>query len=334
LKLEEYELGEQLPPDQLLVKNEFSLISPGTELALYTGTHTGIHNPDIPFAKYPFYPGYASVGVIERAGSEAEASGYSPGDRVYSISKHAGYNRVSVSGQRDNKPVIRLPSGLSAQEAVFARLAAISMTSVYQAKAETGDIVAIFGMGLVGNLAAQLFSLRGAVPVCIDVEPRRLEMAREAGLEHRLLSGAEVKVKVKEAIRERFGAEPAIVVEATGVPALVGEALDLVKARGQVILLGSPRGTAEIKVYEHIHCKGVSLIGAHEMVQSMPGVPNRSKTTAYVMDLISKGLLRIKPLITHHLPYEQADAAYDMLLNRKNEALGVLLDWRDSSITQ
>jgi NADPH:quinone reductase-like Zn-dependent oxidoreductase len=56
--------------NQVLVATDYSLISPGTELALYTGTHTGLSNPNNSWAKYPFSPGYAIVGRVIAVGSE------------------------------------------------------------------------------------------------------------------------------------------------------------------------------------------------------------------------------------------------------------------------
>jgi threonine dehydrogenase-like Zn-dependent dehydrogenase len=220
---------------------------------------------------------------------------------------------VYVSNLQDN-PVIKLPDGLSPQEAVFARLAAISMTSLHQSRIHTGDTVVVLGMGLIGNLAAQLFALQGAVVAAVDVEPGRLDIARSVGLARTVLSAE--GVNTKEAVRDCLGVEPDIVVEATGVPALANEALELVRKRGQVVLLGSPRGTVVMKIYEHIHSKGVFLTGAHENMQKLPGVPNRGKTTAYVLDLISKGNLRVASLMTHCIPYGKAEEAYDMLLNK------------------
>ena len=56
-----------LPEKSILVKNFFSLISPGTELAFYTGTHIGLKDPKNSWASFPFFPGYASIGIVEQA---------------------------------------------------------------------------------------------------------------------------------------------------------------------------------------------------------------------------------------------------------------------------
>lgn len=308
--------------DEVLIRTEYSLISPGTELALYTGTHVGIGDPANRWAKFPFYPGYSIAGRIEAVGERVR--GFAPGDRVYTIGKHASYNTAVWNSRQ--QPLIKLADTISGEVAVFARLAAICMTSVVQSEIRFGDTAVVLGLGLIGNLAAQLYSILGANVVGVDKVERRLAIASGTAIDRVVLSRDETPLS--EQIREcTGGAEPDIVVEATGSPHLIVPALELVRRLGQAVALGSTRGNVDLNVYELIHRKGIRFIGAHEGLQNASGFPDRSTLTEYALKLIGRGALKIDPLISHHLPGREAKTGYELLLNQKDQALGVLLDW-------
>jgi threonine dehydrogenase-like Zn-dependent dehydrogenase len=170
----------------------------------------------------------------------------------------------------------------------------------------------------------------GANVIGVDLVEKRVEIAREAGIDHVLLAGE--GVDLKEKVKEITGGREAdIVVEATGSPRQVIPALDLVRKLGQVIALGSTRGTVDFNVYEYIQRKGVRFIGAYEGLAALDGFPSRETLTRHVFKLISRGALKIDPLITHKLPADEAARAYDLLLNHKDQALGVLFNWEDET---
>lgn len=311
-----------LEEKQVLVRTIHSLISPGTELALFTGTHVGIKDPNNHFAKYPFYPGYSIVGEIVEVGKEVED--FKIGDIVYALGNHAAYNIISVKNHQ--WPVIKLDDRELGEKAVFSRLAAICMTSIVQSKVQIGDIAVVLGMGMIGNLAAQLLSIKGAEVIAVDVVEERLKIANKTGIQKTILSGD--SIDLGEKLEELTGSKYAdIVIEATGSPKLIIPALEVVKPLGQVIALGSTRGNVDLNVYEYIHSKGVNFTGAHERLQDQNGFPSRLKLSKYALKLIELGALKIDPLITHKLPNNEAKHGYEMLQNQQNEALGVLLDW-------
>jgi 2-desacetyl-2-hydroxyethyl bacteriochlorophyllide A dehydrogenase len=312
-----------VPDDSILIRTAYSLISPGTELAFYTGTHIDLENPHNKWAKLPFYPGYASIGEVVGVGRSVHQ--VQVGDNVLALGHHADYDLIPYSEEY----VLPLPESIDPRHALFARLAEISSSAMVQsARFNPGYHVVVIGMGLIGNLAAQLYSLHGARVIGVDVVDQRLATAKASNIAHTIRSGPDVDLSAQ--VEQITGGNlPDIVVEATGNPTLVNVALALVRRRGQVILLGSPRGTAEIDIYRHIHSKAVSLIGAHGNVKGIDGLPSSAELLRHSLDLIAKRQLSIEPLISHQLPADEAARAYDMLLHRKEEALGVILDWRN-----
>ena len=323
LQLKEQSLTGTLQPHELLLKCVYSLISAGTELAMYTQTHIGFADPDNTYAKYPFYPGYAAVGRVEAVG--AEVSRFAPGDLVYYPGRHQTYHVDSDA----NGLLLAVPQEMSLQRVPFAAMTQIAYTSVYMSQATAGDSVAVLGLGLVGNLAAQLFTLRASPVIAVDLVEFRRQLARQAGITQTV--DAE-KVDIVHRVRELTGGlGPRTVIEATGVPALVTPALKMVRERGEVILLGSPRGTAEIDVYGDIHRMGVHLIGAHaRMVPNQPLFPSgidRAATTNQLLHLLARGHVVVDHLITDVVTPQRAEAAYNTLLSEKDKSMAILIDW-------
>jgi threonine dehydrogenase-like Zn-dependent dehydrogenase len=122
------------------------------------------------------------------------------------------------------------------------------------------------------------------------------------------------------------------VVEATGVPALVVTALETVNRLGEVILLGSTRGTVELNVYKLIQAKSTLLTGAHAGTfpeKQTPGIAHwRDKASQDTLDLMAAGRLRCAPLITHVISPAQFAEAYDGLAHQQEKYLGVVVDWK------
>src|SRR6201988_1878565 len=93
---------------QILVQTEASAVSPGTELAVYTGTHQWLKDPSLPDWKFPFRPGYSAAGTVVAVG--AEVRGWQPGDRVSYPGNHASTELLTLGHERGR--LWRLPEGL------------------------------------------------------------------------------------------------------------------------------------------------------------------------------------------------------------------------------
>jgi 2-desacetyl-2-hydroxyethyl bacteriochlorophyllide A dehydrogenase len=322
--LVEEELSEELKEGEILVKNLKTLISPGTELALYTGTHVGFRDPNNLWAKYPHYPGYISVGEVIKVGERVTT--VNEGDIILSDLNHCSYGKL----QSSNPLIIRLPSDSDLDTMLFSRMAAISFTAVISAEYTLGDNVAVLGLGLVGNLCSQLFKLSGTNVYGVEIKPSCIEKARDVGIDHVVLGGETREVK-ERLLKETKGLGFDIVVEATGVSELVNQALELVKEGGQVILLGSTRGDVNVDVYTYIHRKGITVKGAHANILNFPKIAGRIGGTRgaiiKMIDLINTGKLNVKPIITHRISPELAIEAYQWLMDKKSDALGIIINW-------
>jgi len=311
---------EALAPDQVLIRTRYSLISPGTELACLSGRE--------PWFDMPRTPGYVSVGEVVASGEAVE--GCAPGDEVFQYGAHAEYTVADAGGL-----LVRVPEGIDPKLVPFTRIATIAMTALRVSDIEVGDEVAVVGLGLVGNLAAQLARLQGGRVIGIEPNEARLESARACGLERWAPATAEA---ARETVMELTGGSGvATLIEATGIPQAAVEAITLVARRGEMILLGSPRGELQTNLtdflnYVHIASRSsVTLRGAHEWrfrVLHDPFVKHSiERNTHIAFELMRAGKLAIEPLLTHMLPPERAAEAYVGLRDQPDRYLGVLFDW-------
>jgi len=103
-----------------------------------------------------------------------------PGDRVSYGGEGSGHGETILAGRN---LVARIPDTVDFEHACFATLGSIAMNAVRIAGIGLGDVVAVIGQGLVGQLISQLAKLQGGVVVPIDLKPERVELAQSLGAE-------------------------------------------------------------------------------------------------------------------------------------------------------
>ncbi len=324
---EEFELPEQPGPHEVLIETRWSAVSIGTETAIYAGTHIGFRTPGARYPTYPYRAGYAATGTVLAVGPAV--SGLSPGQIVSFPGEHATHGVWNVR----EDPVVAVPEGVAPDLAALARLGTISLNGIRLARISLGERVAILGAGLIGQFAAQFAQLSGGHPVVlVDRLSGRLAAARACGI------AAVVDVSEQDAVaagRELTGGQGFdVVVEATGAPPVVAQALELAARYGRVVLLGSPRGRVEIDPYTTIHRPGVTVIGAHAATTpSAESVFSRWTARAnfeLVLDLMASRNLLADPLVSDRRPAREALATYEVIVTQPEDHLGVLFDWQRS----
>lgn len=305
-------------PGEVLLKTHYSLISAGTELAKLTGLQQ---------VDYPHYPGNRAVGEVLAVGEGVTRVW--PGDLVFAHTPHASHARTRGF-------CVRVPEGVRPEQAPSLGLSLVAITALRVGRPELGDRAVVFGMGMVGNLCAQLYQLSGAEVVVVDTSAARLETARRCGLERGVLGGEADTVDRILEFTGKPGAE--YVVDATGSPAVIATACDVARRGGEVILLGSPRGEHQTDVtplLDHIHLwrehGTLTFKGAHEWrypaYADIYAKHSMERNAETLFRLMRDGRLKLDPLLTHVFLGHEAAAAYAGLLAQPNEWVGTLFDW-------
>jgi threonine dehydrogenase-like Zn-dependent dehydrogenase len=320
-----------LDETQVRVRTLISGIKSGTEMAIYRGTApTLTHRFDrelrlfLPRAKlaFPARLGSWSVGEVIEVG--AGVSRFRIGERV-----HGGMGHRPTNVARDSK---LYPLGdMATETALFTDPLLFALQSLHDGEVKVGDVVAIFGMGLIGLLMVQVARLSGAARVLVvDLIPRRLELAKEFGADLTIDPSQEtdVALTIKRAT-ENKGVDVAI--EISGSAAGLHEAIRCVRQSGLVVASAFYQGGAEaLRLGAEWHHNRVTMRSSMAVWDN----PHRrhplwteKRLEETAVDLLAVGRIRTDGLISHRFPYERAPEAYQLIDERLAETVKVVLEY-------
>jgi len=324
--IEDFDPNEKpLQPREIRIRSHFTAISPGTECANYLALDPDVNIPG-KWCSYPWMPGYSGCGEVIELGSAVK--NYKVGDMVVGFVPHATHCTCPVDD------VIPLDPRLAPELATYLRLLSIAYTPLIVMRQEALPAVGVWGLGMIGNLVAQLLRRSGGRVIGIDPVPERRALAERCGIAETL---DPTVPKFREKLTEMLGgAELDIAVEATGHAPTTLSLPSFIRVRGQMILMTSWRSQPVVDANDfilNILCRGISLHGAHECAPGWEiGIDEaalkRRKYLKLQHELVA-GNLAIEPLISHRIKPAQAKEAYDGLSFDRSKWWGVVVDWRD-----
>lgn len=316
-------------PNQILVRTEWSAVSPGTELAVYTGTHQWLKDPNLPDWKFPFRSGYSAAGIVEAVGSDVK--GWQPGERVSFPGNHASAELLTLGHERGR--LWKMPANLDFDKAAMACVMRYGLGASVRVGITLGRSAAVLGLGMIGQCALRCLLAAGAYPVVgIDSVVMRRQAALKAGAQAALdAADPDLKAKLHDVLAAK-GAE--VVADATGVPDAIPTAMSLACDGGQVVVVGSPRGKAkDVNFYDDLHRRYIEVTGAHGNMLFEPahtrlaGAWDIDKAQRWLLGALAAGRINLDGLITHRIAPEQLGVVYEGLLKKKEEYLGALVRW-------
>ena len=287
----------------------------------------------------PLPLGYSAAGEVLAVSTDL-ANLYKPGDRV--VMAGAGYaNHAEINAVPKNL-VAALPEGVSYEHGCFATVTAIAMQGFRNTKAGLGDTVLVMGLGLVGQLTAQLAHAAGCRVFALDYNSHRCDIARETGIQTHVL-GQGMPDALLRAFTADKGFDAVIICAATDSNEPLESAAKWARDRSTVVMTGKV-GTQV--PYGDFMKKELNLIisrsygpGRYDEAYEKYGnnYPigfvrwTERDNLAEAARLMASGQLNIEPLITHQFPIEDALAAYALLEERSVPSLGVVLSYPRSA---
>lgn len=307
-------------PGEVLIENDFSAVSAGTERANLVGL------PNTSTASgFPFIPGYSAVGRIIEVGDGVE--GLQLGDLV--VNNWTGHRSHAL---KKAAGLVKVIPGVEPLEASFAVIASFPFLGVRKLRIEIGESVMVAGLGILGVFAAQIACLSGGQPVlAADFDPKRRELASRLGVDLALSpDDPDFKQKILD-ITDGKGVNA--VVEVTGAAAALQQALEYIAFGGRVSLLGCTRvSDAQIDYYKYVHRRGITIVGSHThtrpVVESAPGQWTEQDDYRVFMKLVAAKKLQVLPVISEVVSPVEAPAVYARLAEDSQPPLGIAFDWR------
>jgi threonine dehydrogenase-like Zn-dependent dehydrogenase len=220
-----------------------------------------------------------------------------------------------------------MPEKSPVMTGVFAKIGAIALNAVLDADIHVGETVVVFGLGVPGQIIAQLARLNGARVIVVDGIAERRDLALRLGADIALDPATDVGERVRELTQGR-GADVAI--EATGNYRALHEAIRSVAYNSRVCVVGFFQGEgAGLSLGEEFHHNRVQLVSSQISGQG-PHVQHRwdrLRLNSTVIDLATAGTLDLTSLITQTVPFAGAPEAYRMLDSNPSAALQVVLEF-------
>lgn len=322
--LETDNFDEQLTNDkEVLLKNLYSHISAGTELACLAGLESFFQIPDT--------PGYTAIAEVMETG--AAVTHVQKGDIVFTFGPHAEYFKIDTTC-RWKGVCVKLPAGIDPKLAAFAHMGNIAITALRNSSIELGDDVLVTGLGAIGNIITQLVQLQGGKVIATDINEQRLAIAKECGINGAVNS---MQVDLKTLVEEKTnGKLVSTYIDASGSSKVIESTVDLVGFNGETILLGSPRAPHQTNLTDflqrhHLLPWNHTLKGALEFTYpTFEGDFHKhsvERNVKVILDLINEDKLKIQPFFSHLMNPKDGQEAYDGLRSKPESFIGVVFDW-------
>jgi threonine dehydrogenase-like Zn-dependent dehydrogenase len=285
----------------------------------------------------PVALGYSCAGVVIDVGAGVE--GFAVGDRVACAGQDYASHAEVVFVPRNL--CARIPDGVSFDDAAFVTMGAIALQGVRQAEPKLGDVVAVIGLGLVGQLTARLLLANGCRVVASEPDAEKRALAELAGVESAV--SPEALPAAVDALTGGNGADAVIIAASTKSNAPVVTAGVIARKKGRVIVVGAvgmevPRESYYAKELE-LRLSTSYGPGRYDSDYEEKGVDypygyvrwTEQRNMGAFLDLIAGGRMDIAPLVSRRLPIERAEDAYREILEGEGAPLGMLLTY-DASL--
>lgn len=348
---------------QLLVRNAYSLMSPGTEkLALDFASKSLVEKarsrPDLvkqvldklrkdgplPTLRTvmsrlegPQPLGYSCAGTVIDVG--AQVTGFAVGDRVACAG--AGYaNHAELVAIPENLAV-RVPDGVGLDAACFATIGAIALQGLRVAAPTLGEVGVVIGLGLIGQITVQLLRANGCRVLGVDVAPARVEEGLAQGAEWGAAPDGD-HASWKVAATGGYGADFAIVTASSSDARPLALAAELCRPKGRIAMVGAfPVEVERRAIYDKELELRMSMSygpGRYDRSYEELGLDyplpyvrwTENRNLSAILGLIASGGLALDRLDTQQVAFEDAVRAYEQLRSGERSSLASVFRYAES----
>ncbi|PKN84881.1 MAG: oxidoreductase [Chloroflexi bacterium HGW-Chloroflexi-8] len=320
--------------NEVHIRTLYSGISAGTEMTQYRGTSPFLskqwdvnnrlflpaENASI---SYPVRNlGYEESGVVIAVGSEVKD--IKPGQHVFGTWGHRTDFITNADYVRDHL----LPPDLDPICGIFSHIGAIALNGVHDGRIRLGETVAVFGLGVLGQIVCQAVRASGAKVIGIDFHESRLALAKKFGANFTF--NAE-KVHPAETIKALTGGKGAdVCLEVSGSTAALNEAIRSAAYSARVVAMGFFQGEAkQLYLGEEFHHNRINVV-CSQISGTDPELKYRwdkMRLWQTAIQLQAEGVLHLKDLITHQVPFQKSPEMFQLLDQNPQDVMQSVIEF-------
>lgn len=279
--------------------------------------------------------GYSGAGVVIEVGEGVDE--FRPGDRVACAGAQCAYHAEVVCIPKNL--VVPVPDEIGLDAASSVALGAIALQGVRRASPTLGESFVVIGLGILGQLTAQLLRANGCRVIGVDLERDRISLAEQGGMIWGVHPGDTDDVRQVARITGGAGADGVIITAANPSDTLVSAAFRMCRKKARVVLVGDVG--LDLK-REDFYAKELDFListsygpGRYDARYEEDGLDyplayvrwTEGRNMAEYLRLVADGSIDLKPLITRIYPIDEVADAYLSLQNDSNKPLMVLLSY-------
>jgi predicted dehydrogenase/threonine dehydrogenase-like Zn-dependent dehydrogenase len=281
----------------------------------------------------PLSLGYSSAGTVVAVGEGI--SDIKVGDRVACSGMNYASHAEVVSVPR--MLVTPMPGAVGFEEAAFTTVGAIALHGIRLAEVKLGEVVAVIGLGLIGQLTVQMLKAAGCVVLGMDIDADRCKLGNELGCDATAVSAEEFESLVT-ARTAGHGADSVLITAAAAGNQPVELAGAIARAKAIIVAVGAVGTEIPRKAYyeKELDFRISRSYGPGrydpEYEEKGHDYPisyvrwTESRNMAAFLQMVADGKIDLQKLITHRYPIEQATVAYDLITGKRSEKfMGVLV---------
>lgn len=349
----------------ILVENEFSLISAGTERGTVKVAQASLlgkarERPDLVAQVIQNIKKEGLAATISKVRTKLDslkALGYSTSGRVIASLDKKGIfkpgDRIACGGQDyashaaviavPQNLVARIPDNVSFEEAAFTTLGSIAIQGIRQADPKIGEKVCVIGLGLLGQITCQLLRANGCSVFGIDLNERLVNLAKDSAGAHSIQRTNPNLITECENFTNGYGFDSIIITAAAQSNDPVELAASIARKKAKIVIVGAVKMDLQREPYFYKKELELLMSCSYGPGRYDPDYEENGNDYPYpyvrwteqrnmesFLDLLSMKLIDIKPLITHIFDIDEANNAYDIVLGKTKEfAAGILLKYSD-----
>ena len=282
-----------------------------------------------------FPTGYSAAGTVIEVGSEI--SDINPGDRVACAGAQCAHHAEIIRVPRNL--CVSVPDGVDFASASAVTLGAIALQGVRRAAPTLGENFVVIGLGVLGQLTAQLLRANGCRVIGVDLDRKRIALARELGMDCGVHPDDGDDISQIARLTDGVGADGVIITAATPSDAVVSTAFKMCRRKGRVVLVGDVglhlnRADFYQKEIDFFISTsyGPGRYDAHYEEEGLDYPVSyvrwtENRNLSEFLRLIADGKIQVAPLVAQTFPLADAGAAYEALKSGESRPLMVLLEY-------